>query len=250
MYQAIIKSQNLISLDEDSHTYTVKDSNTQFDSVTEFIGRFFQPFNEIEIAKKLIKLDKYRGQTENDILNDWEARRKRGTLVHKEIEEFILQRDQIDLNEHKEYINKLDPKTQQAIMFLTKCNIYKNNLIFPEVKVYAEKLQLAGTIDLMIYNKPKNKISLVDWKTNLEIKKKGYKNGISPPTEHIEDCSFNKYELQLSMYRYILEKFYNVEIDGLYILHLKNQGFKYLKCEFRLKNILDMLNLNTTSKIE
>ena len=37
-------------------------------------------------------------------------------------------------------------------------------------KPFSETLKLAGTIDLLIYNKPKNIISLVDWKTNEKIK--------------------------------------------------------------------------------
>tara|TARA_B100000427_G_scaffold226150_1_gene189700 strand:- start:99 stop:824 length:726 start_codon:yes stop_codon:yes gene_type:complete len=238
MYEPIIKRQNLISLDEVSHTYTLKNSEIKFNSVTEFIGGFFQPFDEQEVAKKLTQLNKYKGQSINDILNEWEQRRNRGTIVHREIEDFIIERN---ANGKRDSLYNLDLKTQQAIKFLNKCNIYKNNLIFPEVRVFSEELRLAGTIDLIIYNKPKNEISIIDWKTNVEIKKRGYRNGTKSATKNIEDCSFNKYELQLSMYRYILENFYKARVAGTYILHLKDEGFQYLKCEFRSKEILSML---------
>jgi len=117
----------------------------------------------------------------------------------------------------------------------------KNNVLFPEVKICSEKLHLAGTIDLMIYNKEKNKIYLIDWKTNVEIKKNGFKKGIKKSTQLIDDCSFNRYTLQLSMYQYILETYYNAAVDGLYIIHLKDDTYHTIKCNFEKTHITNML---------
>ena len=251
MYQSIINKQNLISLDEASHTYTLKNSSIEFKSVTEFIGLFFQPFDEIKIAHKLTQMDKYHGQSVSDILRDWEKRRERGTIVHQEIELAILNSNASQYaNFESDKLKNIDTKSKQGLLFLKKCNIYKNNIIFPEVKVYSKELQLAGTIDLMIYNKPKNCISLVDWKTNVDIKRTGYKKGILQPTISIDDCSFNKYELQLSMYQYILSKFYKAKVNGLYILHLKDDNFKPIKCEFQENKISEMIEFYKNRKIE
>ena len=93
----------------------------------------------------------------------------------------------------------------------------------------------------MIYNKKKNRIYLIDWKTNIQIKKKGYNKGIRFPTNLIDDCSFNRYTLQLSIYQYILENFYHANIDGLYILHLKDSSYEIMKCDFQKNHVLDML---------
>ena len=93
----------------------------------------------------------------------------------------------------------------------------------------------------MIYNKPKNIISLVDWKTNEKIKKISYRNGTKEPTLDIGDCSYNKYELQLTMYRYILEKYYDAKINGLYILHLKENNYNYLNCDYKIEIISKMI---------
>ena len=241
MHQSIIKKNNLLSLDENTHTYTLKNSNIEFSSVTEFISSFFKPFNAEKIAEKLIHLPKHKGKTVTSILKEWDSRRDRGTIVHKEIEDFIKITNENNEAMTNKSINQLDLKSQQAIKFLKKCDIYKNNLIFPEVKVCAEKLKLAGTIDLMIYNKPNNTISLIDWKTNVAIKKESYRKGIKGPAMDINDCSFNRYTLQLSMYQYILETFYNATINGLYILHLKNDSFNHIKCEFQNHHITNML---------
>ena len=171
-----------------------------------------------------------------DILNDWEKRRNRGTIVHKEIEEFLISEN----NQIK--TTNLDSKSIQGLKFLQeKCMSNADNFLFPEVKICAEELQLAGTIDLMIYNKKKNKIYLIDWKTNQKIKKTGYNKGIKPSTKLIDDCSFNRYTLQLSMYQYILEKFYTAHIDGLYIIHLKEDDYDILQCDFQSDHISNMI---------
>ena len=232
MYQSIIAQQKNIYLEEDTHTYIVQDCDIQFTSVTEFINNFFEPFNEIKIATKLSKMHKYQHLSVAEILKDWEKRRDRGTIVHKEIEDYLKNK-----NEGLE----LDLKSIQGIDFLKNKCINNNNLLFPEVKIYSKKLKIAGTIDLMIYNKQTNRIYLIDWKTNAQIKTKGYKKGIVFPANQIDDCSFNRYNLQLSIYQYIIENFYNAQVDGLYIIHLKDSSHDILNCKFQTQHVLDML---------
>ena len=36
-------------------------------------------------------------------------------------------------------LKNIDTKSKQGLLFLKKCNIYKNNIIFPEVKVYSKE---------------------------------------------------------------------------------------------------------------
>ncbi len=93
----------------------------------------------------------------------------------------------------------------------------------------------------MIYNKEKNHISLIDWKTNEKIKRKGYTNGIAYPTLDLVDCSFNRYSLQLSMYKYILEEFYSAKVNGLFIIHLMNNQYNILQCDFKQNYIEQMV---------
>jgi len=114
-------------------------------------------------------------------------------------------------------------------------------LPLPEQKIYNEELLLAGTIDLVInHNGVKNGeettdrvVSLYDWKTNKEIKRKGYKGqkGILPPTEDLEDCNYIKYALQLSTYAYILEKTGSI-IYKLYIIHLREDGYEIIEVPY------------------
>ena len=70
----------------------------------------------------------------------------------------------------EEKMQNLDLKTIQGINFLKKKCIKESNTLLSEVIIYSEELKLAGTIDLMIFNKDKNHISIIDWKTNKRIK--------------------------------------------------------------------------------
>ena len=225
-------------MEEEQHKYTLLNHDIQFKSVTEFIGSFFKPFNEIEIAKNIVNnVPKYKHLSMQDLLSDWEKRRNRGSKVHKELEIYI----------NEKFMNKqnnIDPKTKQGISFInTKC-IKTSNELFSEIRVFSKNLKIAGTIDLMIYNKTKNHISLIDWKTNVEIKRHGYQKGISFPVRKMDDCSFNRYTLQLSMYQFLLEKFYKVRVNGLFIVHLKDAKYELLECDYQKEYIENMININ------
>ena len=135
MYQTIIKKHEEIHLEESTHTYTLLKSGIEFNSVTEFINTFFTPFEEEKIAKKLSGKGKYQNMSHIDILNDWENRRNRGTIIHKEIENFIN-----NISKTRD-LEDFDTKSKQAILFLEKECLNTDNLLFPEVKICAEKLK-------------------------------------------------------------------------------------------------------------
>ena len=82
--------------------------------------------------------------------------------------------------------------------------------VYPEHMVYLKSAGLCGQSDLVeVIN---GKINIIDYKTNKEIKTESYKNweGISDkmsaPISSLDDCNFNHYALQLSIYMYIILK--------------------------------------------
>ena len=90
MINKILDKSKLISLEEESHTYSLLNSDIEFKSVTEFIHTFFKPFDEQKIAKKLTQTNlKYKGMSVEQLINSWNKRRDRGTIVHKQIEDFV-----------------------------------------------------------------------------------------------------------------------------------------------------------------
>ena len=48
--------------------------------------------------------------------------------------------------------------------------------------------------------------------------------GNHPITSNIEDCKYNVYAFQLSLYRYILEEYYGLNIKQQIIAHIDDYG--------------------------
>ena len=100
-----------------------------------------------------------------------------------------------------------------------------DNGVYPEHFVYLKSLGLCGQADLVtIVN---GKINILDYKTNKEIKEKGFTNweGITSklysPVSHLDDCNLKHYNLQLSLYAYIIKKHNpKLKIGKLQIQHV------------------------------
>ena len=45
------------------------------------------------------------------------------------------------------------------------------------------------------------------------------------------------------MYKYILEKFYLANVGGLYILHLKDNEYDIINCDYQNQMIIEMLKV-------
>ena len=109
-------------------------------------------------------------------------------------------------------------------------DLSRENAVLPEYLVYYHSddglLNIAGQIDLLI--KKDNDILIYDYKSNRNgIEKKAYFNKSTNrtkrmyyPITHIEDTTYNHYELQLSFYAWMLKKINpNFNIIRLTLLH-------------------------------
>ena len=65
--------------------------------------------------------------------------------------------------------------------------------------------------------------------------------GILPASSNIEDTKFNHYALQLSLYRYLLEEYYNVKISQHLIVHLMDDKCVGLHVPYMKNNIVKMV---------
>jgi ATP-dependent exoDNAse (exonuclease V) beta subunit len=97
--------------------------------------------------------------------------------------------------------------------------------VYPEHMVYLKSAGLCGQSDLVeVVN---GRVNIIDYKTNKEIKTESYKNwdGVSEkmlsPIDHLDDCNFLHYALQLSIYMYIILKHNPKLLPGkIYIHHI------------------------------
>lgn len=160
---------------EQTHTYKLNDKILP--SVTQII-------NEV------LFYNKYSSVSEDTL----ELAKKKGSLIHKEIEDYIKTRSTGFTTELQSFINIVKDK--------------KLEYMKSEVKVHNK--EIAGTIDIVCKIGDKNVI--IDTKTTSEFDK-----------EYVS--------WQLSMYAYIIETYYNIPVNELYGMWLRDDKSKFVKVE-------------------
>lgn len=227
------KRDEEIQFEEESHTYTILcDPNVSYTSVTTFVHEQFEKFDADLIIGRMMaspywNKNKYYGKTPFEIKAGWEENRDQaataGTKIHYDIEcyynEFNVSNDTIEYQYFKDFIEK----HQHLKAFRT------------EWTVFDTKLKIAGSIDMVFFNEKDNCYYIYDWKRCREIKKaNSYKKySTNPVLSDLPDTNYWHYTLQLNIYKYILEKNYEMKIAGCVLVCLhpdnKNKTFQLYK---------------------
>lgn len=106
--------------------------------------------------------------------------------------------------------------------------------IYPELCLYNNEYQACGMTDRCVIETIDNVryIDLLDHKTSKTIDTESFYNSrnqtystLAAPLNHVMDCNFMKYSLQLSMYAFFLEK-YNFTPRKLEVSHLIVKNWK------------------------
>lgn len=199
---------------EIGHVYESIDPNEEIDwtSVTTLVGKlkpkFDAPGQAIKSSKN--KKSKWYGMNPSHIQQIWwneNARaNKLGNFYHDQRESDLLACE--TLTKDGVALPIIPPKIQDGIKYAPVQKLISG--IYPELFVYLKSAGICGQADYVeIVN---GVVNILDYKTNKEIKKKGYTNweGITnmmdSPIGHIEDCNYMHYILQMSIYMYIILK--------------------------------------------
>lgn len=194
-------------------------------SVTGLVSNFKQPFDvdgrAIKSSKS--KKGKWYGMTPEAIKEAWKAESKRaidlGIFYHDQREKDLC--EILTVERHGVHLPIIKPIEKDGIKFSPDQKITDG--IYPEHLVYLKSASLCGQSDLV--EVVKGEVHITDYKTNKEIKTSGYKNweGIEqmmlPPLNHLGDCNYNHYALQLSLYMYIILKHNPKLKPGSMVLH-------------------------------
>ena len=219
---------------EDGHIYESLNEDLNIDdikwtSVTSFVGLFKPKFDAEAQSKKSSKNKRstWYGMTPKEILAAWNGESERaidlGNWYHNQREENLCEFSTIE-REGVEVpiIRPIVDGSGTKIAPIQKIS----NGVYPEHFVYLKSLGICGQADLVsIVN---GRINIIDYKTNKEIKEKGFKSweGITSkmykPVNHLDDCNLKHYNLQLSLYAYIIKKHNpKLKIGDLQIQHVK-----------------------------
>lgn len=238
----IFPNKNGVYLEPIKHQYWDANKN-QYTSWSKFIKDFSEEFDAVgkSIARATRELkyeyrnEKYgptKGQIQAravQIQIEWKkyssTRADVGSYIHKMTEHF---RETGLYQIIDEYTGKLRECTYPERCCLDA--IYQQYVapyyaIRIEHIFFLEKDLLAGTCDHLGVrtNTVVPTIDFFDFKTNIKglTRFSKYNNFFFPPIEHLEDCDFNKYALQLSMYAYMMSKTYGYKVGRLAVIQIR-----------------------------
>ncbi len=209
------------------HIYTI--DKTPAPSASTVISKFFPEFDSYGKASSLSPSNPLYGLPVEEIVRTWNSRgmeaANKGTFLHEQIEKY--------------YLGEQYERTEEFHLFEQFVSDHKN--IKPhrsEWRIFDEEHHIAGTIDLI----SKNGVGfdIYDWKRSKKVVNTYSGEPITNDTwgnfgvgqlKDIDDTSYNRYCLQQSLYRYILEKNYNLKISKMYLVVLYPDNDRYYKVE-------------------
>lgn|SRR5574344_133228 len=230
--------------DENSHKYTL--GGVPYISVTTLIQQFSKPFNTNYWSKR--KADE-RGVTQEVILNEWKEKNKHsnilGTTIHYWIEQYFKQIYQ-PLPHDIEMIERINKFNK-----IYSSDLYKLTPLLFETKVFSKNYSIAGTIDALFTYK--DKIVLMDWKTNKEFTDNDTPNAwhenLLPPFNKYYKNHLTEYSMQLSLYSIILEE-WGFKVSSCYLCHFPPNGdakiHKIIDMRKEMKSFLENSDLKIT----
>ncbi|MDC8001386.1 PD-(D/E)XK nuclease family protein [Aequorivita todarodis] len=211
----------------EKHIYTI--DGVAFPSASTIVGRFFPEFDAFGKAINLSPNNALYGLEAEEIVRIWKEKglksAKLGTFLHQQIENYFL--------------NQNFNQTEEFYQFENFVSEHPNLKPYrSEWRIFDEEIGVAGTIDMIVQNQ--NDFDIYDWKRTRKvinvfdgepIKIDKWGNCGVGQLEHIDDTSYNRYSLQQSLYRYILEKNYGIKVGKMYLVIMYPEFENYYKVE-------------------
>lgn len=205
------------------HIYTIDGISAP--SASTIVSKFFPEFDmKYWAARKAPDL----GMSPEEVEKMWEEKgkkaRDKGTFLHEQIEKY--------------YLGENYTETEAFSLFKQFVDDHPNLSPYrSEWRVFDDKHHIAGTIDLIAKNG--SGYEIYDWKRSKKvvntfdgspITANSWQCGIGK-LSHMDDTSYNRYCLQQSLYRFILEKNYGIKLSKMFLVIFYPQYDKYYKLE-------------------
>lgn len=197
-----------VVLEPIEHVYIHRKTKNVYTSVTKVLHSFVPEFEDFKVAERISKQKdnnprknpKYIGLTVHQILDLWQQMNDEaneyGNMIHEGMERYFLS------SKNYKPINRYE---EAAIKSYESLNINEGKVLYPERVLFSEKHNLAGTSDIII-DIDDIWFDVLDFKTNREFNFfDSFKKNLHPPLEHLQDCQYHIYTLQLSIYAYMYQ---------------------------------------------
>ena len=149
------------------------------------------------------------------ILKEWkvknDASKIKGTAFHKGKENAILNSNNITFENASHKVQDYKVMFENKSLKELRDVNYHDSLpdgYYSELLLFHHGYKIAGTADVVVIKSDDkgNRFVLVDdFKTNQEIKTENRFQKMKHPLQYLDDCNYNHYNLQTSLYGYLLE---------------------------------------------
>ena len=235
----------------EDHHYEFKGKRVGI-SVTRLISDYENKFDKYNIAGMVANRD---GKNVTDILKEWQYKADFACTKGSTCHEFAQSRWSKELyeldkfDESDKYLDAVLKIQKQAVNFYEDYkDIFEH--LYDEFVVGSEEYDLASAIDHLFINKLTGGLVLVDYKTNTVLKgyndddkNTRYTKPMKVPLRHIKDVTLNHYYLQLSIYKYLIEKYTNLKVDEMFIVYFteNNENYEIIEIPYLKKEVKKIL---------
>ena len=238
---------------ESDHHYEYKGKRVGM-SVTRLIEEYTNEFDAETIAEKVaIKENK----SVQEVLDEWEYKNKfaceKGSTCH-EFAQHLWNGNEYEIalfDNSNEFIEATGKIRRQALKFKLE---YQDRLdhLADEFVIGSEEYDIASAIDHLFINKLTGGLVLVDYKTNSDIhKNERYAKNMKVPLSHLKDTTLNHYAIQLSIYKYIVEKYTNLKFEEMFIVWFSEniENYQIIEVPYLYKEVKNILELRRCAKM-
>jgi len=246
---------NCITFLSITHKYLINNAPSAPISVTGLLNLYKEKFYKEKWAAITAKK---QNTTPDTILSIWDLNNlystTKGTMLHNYIENYynnkIIQynKDQVE----RELGTEEHLKLREEIQILIKQfnNFYNDHQHILPIKSELpvgdiNGTKICGMLDMLAFNTKNNTYEIYDYKTNKEIRSNNkYGKYMLSPLEHLFECERNTYSLQLSIYKYFIEKYTSIKIDKLNVIwfNQKNDNYEMIPLDYLNEEVELILN--------
>ena len=232
---------------EEDHHYEYKGKRIGI-SVTALIGEYENEFDSETVAQKVATRD---GKTVQEVLDEWKYKNQfachKGSTCHEYVQSLWSgNKWDFDLFDKSDlYIGTVEKIKIQARLFYEH---YKNRLehLADEYIIGSEEYDIASAIDHLFINKLTGGLVLVDYKTNSYLSgynKKAYSKKMKVPLNNLNDDALHHYYIQLSIYKYIVEKYTDLEVEDMFIVYMSEniENYEIIKIPYLKEEVKKIL---------
>lgn len=247
-----------IEFHEEQHFYTLNDHRFGI-SATSLIETYAQEFDSDGISQMVANK---RGISQQEVLDEWKKENEfsciKGSCIHLKAQSLWMGTDyEIDYNTIDDTVDKDRLKKEYDIMSKQAINFYNDykdmyDMIQDEFIVWSKEFDIAGSIDGIMYNKYTQQCCILDFKSNKDLQfKSKYRKKMKVPLHELDDVNGQHYYVQLSIYKYLIEKYTNIKVDELFIVYfnINADNYEIIPIPYLYEEVRKILELRRANKM-